>query len=315
MRINSGRGLLGIGILVVAWAAAPMVLSRHFVDLLVFAGIYTIAGLGVGLMLGQCGIVNIAQAAFYGIGGYATGYLTTQLGWSPLAAFGLGVVVSGIVAGTVGWPILRLNGFFLALATMALCLIGSALFYELEHITGGSLGVGGIPKLNVLGVELDTPQRFYYFVWPVALILMWIAHNLVNGRPGLAMKAMRDAPAAAEVMAVDMRRLKTAVFVLSAVLGSTAGTLFAHYVSFVSVESFTIIRSITFVLIPVIAGVTSIWGIVVGALFVTMVPEVLSSLGDVHQILFGMALVLIVRFMPDGIVGWAAATYAKRRLS
>lgn len=290
-----------------------MLLSRHIVDLLVFAGIYTVAGLGVGLMLGQCGIVNIAQAAFYGIGGYASAYMSVQLGLSPVAGFVAGIAISAVVAAIVGWPILRLHGFFLALATLALSLIGNALFYELEHITGGSLGIGGIPKLTVLGLVLDTPQRFYYFVWPIVFGLMWLATNLVNGRVGLAMRAMRDAPPAAEVMAVDMRKLKTAVFILCAVLGSLAGSLFAHYVSFVSVESFTILRSITFLLIPVIAGVTSIWGLVVGSLFVTLVPELLSGIGEIHQILFGLALVLIVRFMPDGIVGWVSESAGSKR--
>jgi branched-chain amino acid transport system permease protein len=313
MTLGMGSKTIAIAALALAWFVAPMALSRHFVDLLVFAGIYTIAGLGVGLMLGQCGIVNIAQATFYGIGGYASGYMTVRLGLHPIAGFAIGIAISAVVAAAVGWPILRLNGFFLALATIAVCLIGNALFYELEQITGGSLGIGGIPRLTVFGVALNTPQRFYYFVWPIAFALMWLATNLVNGRPGLAMQAMRDAPPAAEVMAVDMRKLKTTVFVLSAVLGSTAGTLFAHYASYVSVESFTILRSINFVLIPVIAGVTTIWGLVVGALFVTLLPELLSGLGDIHQILFGLALVLIVRFMPEGIVGWVIDTAARKR--
>ncbi len=306
MKLDTGHKMVAIGVVALAWLIAPMLLSRYIVDLLVFAGIYSIAGLGVGLMLGQCGIVNIAQAAFYGVGGYASAYMTVQAGLSPIAGFATGIAISMVVAAAVGWPVLRMHGFFLALATMALSLIGNALFYELEGITGGSLGIGGIPKLHVFGVVLDTPQRFYYFIWPIALLLMWLSTNLVNGRVGLAMRAMRDAAPAAEVMAVDMRKLKTAMFVLCAMLGSTAGSLFAHYVSFVSVESFTILRSITFLLIPVIAGVTSIWGLVVGALFITLAPELLSSIGEIHQILFGFALVLIVRFMPDGIVGWVS---------
>lgn len=289
--------------LVLAWAFAPLLLSRHIVDLFVFAGLFTIGGLGVGLLLGQCGIVNLAQAVFYGIGAYSSAYLTTQLGLPSLAGFLAGMVASALIAVAVGWPILRLTGFFLALATLALSLIGNVLFFEWDWLTGGTLGIGGIPKLSLFGFAFDTPERVYYLVWPIAILVLILADNLVRGRPGLAMRAMRDAAPAAEVLGVDMHVLKTAMFVICAMLGSLAGSLFAHYVSYISVQSFTVERSIAFLLIPVVAGSTSIWGTILGALFVVFVPELLSGLGDIHQVLFGLALVLVVTLLPEGLTG------------
>ena len=119
-----------LALALVAWAILPLLLPRNLVDLLVFAGIYTVAGLGVGLLLGHCGIVNLAQAVFYGIGAYSTAYLTVEAGLPSVTGFVVGALLSMAVALTLGWPILRLTGYFLALATMALGIIGNALFYE-----------------------------------------------------------------------------------------------------------------------------------------------------------------------------------------
>jgi branched-chain amino acid transport system permease protein len=287
----------------VLWAVLPQLASRHVVDVLNFAAILAVGGLGVGLLLGQCGIVNLGQAAFYGCGAYASAYCTTVLGWSSAAGFATGAFVSAVLAAVIGVPILRLSGFFLALATLAVGSIAGVLFFEWDWLTGGTLGIGGIPKLSLFGFAFDTPERYHYVVWPVVALLLWLAHNLVRGRPGLAMRAMRDAAPAAEVLAIDMHRLKTAMFVICAVLGSLAGSLFAHYVSFVSVQSFTVERSIMFLLVPVVAGAHSVGGVVIGALFVALVPELLSGLGDFHQVLFGLVLVLVVTLAPGGLTG------------
>jgi len=302
---NPGRTPLVVTMLVLLalWVLLPLGLSRHHVDLLNFAAILGIGGLGVGLLLGQCGIVNLGQAAFFGIGAYASAWCTTTLGWPASAAMATGAVISAAIAAVIGYPILRLSGFFLALATLAVGSIASVLFFEWDWLTGGTLGIGGVPKLSLLGWTLDTPERFYYFVWPVLALALWLAQNLVGGRPGLAMRAMRDAAPAAEVMAVDMHRLKTQMFVLCAVLGSLAGSLYSHYVSFVSVQSFTVERSIFFLLVPVIAGAHSVPGIVAGALFVALIPELLSGLGDFHQVVFGLLLVTVVTLMPGGLMG------------
>jgi branched-chain amino acid transport system permease protein len=287
----------------VVWAAVPALFDRHFVGLLVFAGLYVIAGLGVGLLLGQCGIVNLAQAAFYAIGAYATAYCTVQLGLPSIAGFLAGIVCSVSIAFLLGWPILRLTGYFLALATLALGIIAYSLFFEWDGITGGELGIGGIPKLAIGGFSFDTPERFYYLVWGVVFVCMLLVRNLVTSRTGLMMRAMRDAPEAAASLAIDMHWLRTKMFMICAALGSLGGSLLAHHINFVSVHSFSIERSIILLLIPVLGGITSLPGIVVGALFVTFVPEFLSRFGDFHQVLFGLALVAIVVIAPNGLVG------------
>jgi branched-chain amino acid transport system permease protein len=207
---------------VAVWAAIPAVASRSVVDLLVFTALYSIAGLGVSFLLGQCGIVSLAQSVFYGIGAYATTYLTLQFGAPWPLAMAAGMVLSGAIAALLGWPILRLSGFFLALATLALAIIGHTLFVEWDWLTGGTLGTGGIPRLDLFGWTLSSPQRFYYFVWPVVAVVFGLHYALLRSRHGFAMRAMRDAPDAALVLGIPVHGLKVRVFVLSAVLGSFA---------------------------------------------------------------------------------------------
>lgn len=293
-------GLLAVG---AVYLLAPFVFERSYLDYFIFAGLLTLGGLGLGLLLGQCGIVNLAQAAFYGVGAYSTAYCTTILNWPSSLGILTGCMISTVISLAIGIPILRLTGFFLALATLSVSLIANALFLEWDNVTGGTLGIGGIPSLSVFGFALNTPDRFFYFIWAVVAIAMVLASNLVGGRPGLAMRAMRDAPPAAQSLGVEIPKLQLSIFVISGLLGSVAGSLFAHYVTFISVHSFSVERSILFLLVPIIAGATSVFGLVVGALFVVLVPELLSHLGDLHHLLFGVALVLVVVFMPRGVVG------------
>ena len=297
------RRFLWIAVALVIWAILPFVVPRNIADLLVFTGIYTVAGLGIGLLLGHCGIVNLAQATFYGLGAYASAYCTVMMGLPSAVGFVVGAAISMTLAYVIGRPILRLTGYFLALGTLALSAIASALFFEWDWLTGGTLGIGGIPKIDIFGFVLDRPSRYYFFVWIVAFACMAAARNLVDSRTGLMLRAMRDSNTAAASLSIDLQGLRTRVFVVCALFGSLAGSLFAHHVSFVSTQSFTVDRSISFLLIPVIGGATAIPGIVAGAVFVTFLPEFLSNLGDIHQILFGLALVAVVVMLPDGLMG------------
>lgn len=293
--------LLALG--VAAWALLPLVASRSVVDLLVFTALYSIAGLGVSFLLGQCGIVSLAQSVFYGIGAYASGYGTLKLGLPMPVAAAMGMATSGAIAALIGWPILRLSGFFLALATLALSVIGHTLFVEWDWLTGGTLGTGGIAKLSLFGKTLNTPLDFYYFVWPLVALIFGLHYALLRSRHGFAMRAMRDAPDAALALGIPVHALKVKVFVLSAMLGSFAGSLFAHYVTFISVDSFGVDQGINFLLIAVLGGAQTVAGTVLGSAFVTVIPSLLSRFGDIHALLFAILLVVAVIYMPQGLGG------------
>jgi branched-chain amino acid transport system permease protein len=308
------RQRLLLAAVVAAWVILPLLLSRHYVELLVFSGIYAIAGLGVGLLLGQCGIVNLAQAVFYAIGAYATANMTSVLKLPSVTGFVVGALVSMLVAVLVGLPVLRLRGFFLALATLALSIISVVLFLEWGWLTGAALGMGGIPKLKFGGWAFDTPFRYYYLVWAIALGCFLLAHNITHSRTGLMLRAMRDSEQAAESLAIRLPALRLRMFVLCALFGSLAGSLFAHYVGYVSFQSFTLEKSVDFLLIPVLGGSRSTPGVALGALCITFAPEVLSKAGgSVHHILFGLLLVLIVVLLPGGLVSLPNAVNQRRR--
>lgn len=303
----------GPGLAVAIAIALPLVAERGTLDLLIFAAIYAIGGLGVGIALGQGGIINLAQTVFYAVGAYSVALCSTRWGLPSLLGFPLGMAVAALLSLLVGWPVLRLQGYYLALATLALSLMAGALFLEWDGLTGGTLGIGGIAPLSLGGIDLSQPERFYCLAWGVALACVWLAGNLVGARPGLAMRAMRSSPDAARALGIDTQNLRVRVFVLSAVLGGLAGALFATYTGFVSVQSFTVERSISFLLVPVLGGARRPWGTVLGALFVVFVPELLSGLGDVHQVLFGLALVFVVIAVPDGLAGWLTQPRLKEK--
>lgn len=297
--------LRGLVLLLVVWALAPLLVSHAVNDLLVFATLYYLGGLGVGLALGQAGIVNLGQALFFGIGAYASGYFSTRGLPMPVGLL-VGAVVSAGLAALLGAGILRLHGFFLGLATLALGIMGQTLFFEWDGITGGSIGIGGIPQASLFGLTLDSAERYYYFVGAVAIAVTWMANNLMRGRSGLMMRAARDSAEATLSLGISLHRLRTAIFMLCALLGSLAGSLFAHYATFVSVDSFGLMKSLTFLLVPVLGGMRSWPGMVAGALFVTFVPYLLSRLGDIHQVLFGLAMIAVVVVLPDGLSSLAA---------
>jgi branched-chain amino acid transport system permease protein len=293
-----------VAILVAAWALLPLIASRGTIDLMVFTALYSIAGIGVAFLLGQCGIISLAQSVFYGIGAYATAYGTTTLGWHWMPCLFAGMAMAGTIAFVIGWPILRLSGHFLALATLALATIGHVLFLEWDWITGGTLGVGGIARISLFGFVLNSPQRFYYFVWIVAALVFWLYANLLKSRAGFAMRAMRDAPSAAMVLGIDIHMLKVQVFVLSALVGALAGSLFASYVTFVSVDSFGIDRAVSFLLVAVVGGAQTVFGAIFGAAFITLAPNLLSKLGDIHALIYAGVLIIVVIFLPQGIGGF-----------
>jgi len=311
MRPSSIRWIW-VALALVCWGLLPALASHSITELLVFTALYYIAGLGVGVALGQCGIVNLGQALFFGIGAYASAALSTR-GAPIIVGVLAGIAVATLLAAALGWAILRLHGYFLGLATLALGIIGHSLFFEWDWLTGGTLGIGGIPRPAPFGLAIDTSQKYYYLVWLVAAAATWVVNNLIRGRTGLLLRAGRDSAEASISLGIRLRGMRTAVFAASALLGSLAGSLFAHFTGFVSVDSFGLAKSLTFLLVPVLGGMRSTAGMLAGALFVAFVPHFLGRLGDVHQVLFGLTMILVVVLLPNGLGGLVAGAIRRGR--
>lgn len=285
-------------------AVLPLIYSsNYYVKILVILGINTIIVLGLNLLMGYAGQVSIGHAAFYGMGAYASAIATTKFGLSPWIGLGLAIILGGLVAYAIAIPTLRLKGHYLAMATLGFAEIVSVLFQEVREYTGGTDGLYGLPSLALAGIEFDTPQKLFLIVWVFVVLSVIISINVANSRVGRALKAVHGSEIAASAMGVDTAKYKIQVFVLSAVMACVGGSLYAHMAGYVSPGTFTIGVSITFVTMAVFGGMTSVWGAVIGASILTVLQEHLKEYEDFNMVIFGAILVLVMVFMPQGLIG------------
>ncbi len=308
---GAGR-FLGPVLLAVLVALLPALFPRSFlITLLVFVGIYTIVCAGLSLIFGYAGQMSLTQAAFYGIGAYTSAILTARLGlsfWAGLVAAG---ALPGALAVAMGIPILRLRHYYLAMATLAFGEIVVVVFVEEVGITGGPTGIANLPAPSLFGVSLDTPVRYYYLVWGICGLVMAFSANLIRSKVGRELRAIRENEVAAGAMGVRVAAVKGWMFTLSAVYAGVAGALFAHHISFVSPDTFSVSLSILLVIMVAVGGVHSLWGAVLGAVFITVLPSVLGAYQQYSMLAYGCVLVLVLMFMPEGIAGLAAALAAR----
>lgn len=293
---------LGIVALAAGLAALPLGLpNEYYLTVLIVAGFHTIVTMGLNLLMGYAGQVSLGHAAFYGIAAYTTGILTARFHWPVAAGIAAGIALVLVVAAGIAVPTLRLRGHYLAMGTLGFGIIVYIVLNEATDLTGGPSGLTGIPKLTVAGFPVATDLGFYYVVWGVALLLFLLAQNLVRSRLGRALRAIHTSETAAAVLGVDTQRYKIGVFILSAVYAAVAGTLYAHYVTFISPGSFGFHASIQFVTMVVLGGMGSLWGAVAGAVFLTGLPEVLRAIEDYDILLYGGLLILCMMFLPGGL--------------
>jgi branched-chain amino acid transport system permease protein len=279
--------------------------------------IFAIALLGLNLLTGFNGQISLGHGAFFAIGGYASAILMSKFGvpyWATLPVAGLVCFVAGFL---FGFPALRLGGLYLALATFALALAVPQLlkFKPFDPWTGGVQGIVLSKPAPPFHLPLTRDQWLYFVCLASAALLFWIASNLVNGRIGRAMIAIRDHPIAAETMGVDAALIKTTTFGFSAAYTGIAGALSSVVIGFVSPDSFGLFLSLSFVLGIVVGGLASIWGVVIGALFIEFVPNFADTLSDVlgesaralPGAIYGILVIAIMYAAPSGAAGLAQA--------
>ena len=200
--------------------------------------------------------------------------------------FSIGIILSALIAFLVGKPTLRLKGHYMAVATMGFGEILFIFFNELSPLTGGPSGLSGIPSLSFGGLVLEG-KMYLYLVWTLLLILLIISLNIINSRVGRALRAVHGSELAANAMGVDAAQYKIQVFVLSAVYASMAGSLYAHFVTFISPSSFNLMVSILLLMMVVVGGAEDIWGALLGTMILTLLPEYLRGLEDYEVLAYG----------------------------
>ena len=296
-----------IGGIALAMVLLPLILPGAFY-LRVAALVYinAIAVIGLNLLMGYAGQVSLGHAGFFGIGAYAVTLFPGVLGlpvWLSLIA---GAVVSGVLAFVVGRPILRLRGYYFAVATLGLGLLIWMFFNNQSELTGGPNGMQ-VPRLVLLGWRVVGPWTWYWISGATLVVGSWLAVNLINSPSGRAFRAIHDSEIASRVLGIDIARYKSLVFVLSAVYAAVAGSYLSLFDGFVTADSSSFLRSIEFVVMAVLGGLGSILGSIVGAALLVLLPQALTVFHEYEEIVLGLIMIVFMIFLPGGIVPSAAA--------
>lgn len=282
---------------------APLLFAGgYLMNVLVFVGINTMLAIALNLLLGYAGQISLGHAGFFGLGAYLSGILTTTFGCNPWLSIPVAAGMVGVLAVLVGFPILKLKGHYLAMATLGLGIIIYIVFNETIDYTGGPSGLSGIPPLSLGTFVFDGDVKNYYLVWGMTMLVMLFALNLADSRVGRALHALHDSEVAARVMGVHTRLLKVQVFAVSAIISSIAGSLYAHTMTFISPTSFGFNFSVELLTMVVIGGLGSVYGSFLGAALLTLLPEFLRAAHDYDIIIYGALLMVMVMFMPGGLV-------------
>jgi branched-chain amino acid transport system permease protein len=295
------RSWLALGAAAAAALLAVPLSGDYNTSLAIVIAIHTIVTVGLCLLMGYAGQVSLGHAAFYGLGAFTSGVLTVRFEFSPWIALVLGALLCAAIAWGTGYAIFSLRGPYLALATLAFGIIVYVLFVEVKELTGGPQGLPGIPPLAVGDFAFDTDGRFYYLALGACVGALVLSHNIVRSRPGRALRAIHGNEDAARSVAVDVDAYKVKVFVLSAIYASVAGSLYAHYVTFVSPQPFGFLFSVKLLTMVAVGGLASVWGSVFGAAAVNLLSAVLQPFGDLDVVVFGLALVALMVYLPQGL--------------
>ncbi len=306
------KNLLGLAALMALLAVAPLLLGNdYYLTVLTLSAINAIIVVGLNLLLGHAGQISLGHGAFYGLAAYTSAILTATLGL-PVFLGGLaGVLCAGVVALAIGIPTLKLHGHYLAMATLGFGLIVYIVFNEAVGLTGGPSGFTGIPRLSLAGMELTSDLGYYYLCAGCLGLVILVALNLIDSRTGRALRALHTSEKAAQAVGVDIARYKLAVFVLSALYAGLAGVLYAHYLTFIAPASFGFLYSVELIVMVVLGGMSSIFGSVAGAFFLTALPEFLRAFENIEILLFGAILIVCMIFLPEGLAGGVRAVRAR----
>jgi branched-chain amino acid transport system permease protein len=289
---------------------------EYWITLLNYIGLYSIVAIGLVLLTGIGGMTSFGQAAFVGVGAYATAFLTTQYGVSPWLALIAGVVLTAFIALLLGLITMRLSGHFLPLGTIAWGLSLFYLFGNLE-LLGKYDGINGIPVLSLFGWKLESGRSIYYLIWVVVLLAVVSVQNLLNSRPGRAIRALRGGGTMAEAMGVNTAWMRVVIFIYAAVLASISGFLYAHLQRAVNPTPFGLNHGIEFLFMAVVGGVSHVWGAILGATILTVLqdylqtwlPKLIGANGNFEIIVFGVVMVLLLQYARQGVWPFVARLF------
>ncbi len=282
--------------------ALPWTLDRYSTDVLVITGIYIMLALGLNVVVGFAGLLDLGYVAFYAVGAYCYALLNTWAGLSFWPALGLGAAFSALFGILLGIPVLRLRGDYLAIVTLGFGEIIRLVLNNWDSVTRGPNGILGIGRPYLGEMRLYQPMHFYYLVLGLCVFTIFIVNRLDKSRLGRAWAAMREDETVAECMGINIVYTKLSAFAFGAAWAGFGGVVFASKQTFISPESFTFFESVIILCMVVLGGMGSLPGVMLGALILTVLPEALRELTLFRPMLLGAAMVLMMALKPQGIL-------------
>ena len=312
-RVRTGAPLAPLAILAALLAALPFVLDNPFyLNIGINVCISATVCVALNLLSGHAGQISLGHAGFFGLGAYGAALLTSRAGLHPLLSVLVTAVAVGALAFVAARPILRLRGHYLAVATLGLGIIISIVLNREVWLTAGPDGLT-IPAITMFGTRLRSQPLWYGVAATLLVVTVWLAENLVHSPAGRALAALHSSEVAASTAGIDVARAKAVVFTLSAVIACVAGAVFVFAGRFVTPADASFLRSTEFVTMIVLGGLASSYGAIVGALVLTALPQVFAPLADYTTVVLGLVLVLVMIFLPRGVVPSLAARFRRER--
>ena len=291
-------------VIVAILAVIPAVVTNlYYIQVLIFIGIYIILALSLNLLNGYVGLLSIGHAAFYGIGAYASAKLVMVVGLPfPLAMLGAGAV-AGIFGYFIAKTTLRLSGIYMTLATLGFNMIFFLVLQNWMSFTNGPLGIMDIPPPSILGYVIETRIQYYYLIFVLVLVTIGSMHRLMTCRFGRALVGIRENELAAETMGVNTTRYKIQAFVLAAFYAGIAGSYYAHFIKYISPDSFYIYESFILLAMLAFGGQGNLIGPVVGAAVLIIIPELFRFLQEYRMLVYGGVLIIMMLVRRQGLLG------------
>jgi branched-chain amino acid transport system permease protein len=282
----------------------------YLLGILVTITIFAVIAVSLDLLIGYTGLFTIAQAAMFGAGAYASGLVSLKLGWGFWGGAAIAIVVGALIASVVAIPSLRVSGDYLVLASFGVQVVFHGLYLNLDSVTGGPAGMRGIPRPGLFGHPVSSTLDYLLLYVAIAAGVLMIVRRLLASPFGLLLKALSEDELVPQAFGKDVVRLKIKVFVLSGALAGLAGSLYAHYITFISPETFDVHASIFVLTMVLVGGMGTPWGPVVGAAILIAIPELLrflpfsgTELGPLRQIVYGLILITVCFVRPLGVMG------------
>jgi branched-chain amino acid transport system permease protein len=279
-------------------------MTEYLFHIAIISGFFIILAVSLNLIIGYCGQVSLGHAAFFGLGAYASALVTLHWQIPFLLALLFAVIVAALFGLGLGIPTLRLKDDYLAIVTLGFGIIIDLVLLNLDF-TGGPDGLARIPSPSLFGINFRYKGWYFLLVAFCVIFTLWFIFRLVHSRHGRALKAIRDHEITAKVMGINTSAYKIAIFTLSAGLAGLAGSLYAHYITFINPESFGLHTSILILTMVVLGGMGSLLGSVVGACTLTLLPELLRRFADYQDLAYGAMLIALLIWRPQGLLGGA----------